>query len=134
MKIFSCSAGNWGLDRGLAYLQVGFYCEEGICFHCGIADADDGWVGEVHSEEGVHEGKHFDGLGDGEGRSSPFEPRFFAISYFKLGKVEEVVVLLMPTGNKLFDFLPLDLGSNHGDAYPGCYVFWLHSNCILYTI
>lgn len=45
----------------------------GKLLHGWVANTEDGAVGEVVPEKGVDLEQHFEGLGDGEGESSPFE-------------------------------------------------------------
>ena len=66
---------------------------EKICL--GILGADDGGVGYIYFEVEIDVVDDFDGLGYGEGVTSPFEFICIVLGQDVSGQIEEVVVLFV---------------------------------------
>ena len=115
----------WAAESILADLEVGFEDEEGICMHGWVADADDGGVGDVDSEEDIDLRHHSDSFRQREGQPPPLELHR-PILQFDVGQVEEGVVPSMSIFSSLGELVGVCVIVQGGDGESGRQVDSFH--------
>jgi len=72
--------------------------------------------------------EHFEGFGEGEGYSTPFEVRLSFCTHIHFGQIEVVMVLLVSGLYKLLGFGDILGVGERGDGDSRGYILGLHHN------
>jgi hypothetical protein len=109
----------------LAYLEVRFEDEEGIRMHGRVADADDGSIGDIDSEEDVDLRQYFDSFRQRKRKSPPFELHAPLI-HFEVGQVEECIVPSVASLRSFGELICVNVVVESGNGEPGCQIERFH--------